>query len=65
MLDSRSDTTSGLKDRLDLKMAAILKISQYFRQVHFGIRYGKIVRNYARKSTFDVDDVTDDVTAWR
>ena len=57
-----SGTTSGLKDRLDLKMAAILKISKYFRYIHFDIRYGQIVRNYARKSNFDVDDVIDDVT---
>ena len=27
--DSTSGTTSGLKDRPDLKMAAILKISKY------------------------------------
>ena len=27
--------------------------------------YGEIVRNYARKSTFDVDGVTDDVKACR
>ena len=44
-------------------MAPILKIPKYFRQVYFGIRYGKIVRNYARKGTFDVDDVTDEGTA--
>ena len=29
--DSTSGTTSGLKDRPDLKMAAILKISKYLR----------------------------------
>ena len=28
---STSGTTSGVKDRPDLKMAAILKISKYFR----------------------------------
>ena len=44
MKDPKFGTSSGLKDRLDLKMAAILKISKYFRQVYFGIRYGKIVR---------------------
>ena len=58
--DSTSGTTSGLKTRPNLEMAAILKISKYLRYVHFDIRYGKIVR-----STFDVDDVTDDVTACR
>ena len=31
MLDSPSGKTSGLKDRLDLKMAAILEISKYLR----------------------------------
>ena len=43
-------------------MVAILKISKYLRQVHFDIRYGKIVKNYHRKSYFDPDDVSDDVT---
>ena len=42
-------------------MAAILKISKYFRKVHFDIRYGKNVQNWPQKSTFYVDDVT----AWR
>ena len=48
-------------------MAAILTISKYFIQIHFDIsRYGKMIRNFARKSNFDVVDVTDDVrTAWR
>ena len=47
-------------------MAAILKISKYFIQIHFDIsRNGKMIRNFARKSTFDVVDVTGDVTAWR
>ena len=46
-------------------MAAILKILKYFRYVRFDIIYGKTVRNFARKITFDVDDVTDEVTAWR
>ena len=36
--------------------------SKYFRYVHFDIRYGKIVKNYPRKSYFDPDDVSDDVT---
>ena len=43
-------------------MAAILKFSKYFRYVHFDIGYGKIVKNYPRKSYFDPDDVSDDVT---
>ena len=46
-------------------MAAILKISKYLGYVHFDIRYGKIIANCLRKSSFDVDDVTDDVTALR
>ena len=46
-------------------MAAILKISKYLGYVHFDIRYGKIIANSLRKSSFDVDDVTDDVTALR
>ena len=49
----------------DIKMAAIWKISKYFRKIQFENRYGKIVRNYPRKSIFNVDDATDDVTAWR
>ena len=60
--DSSSGTTSGLNVRPNLKMAAILKISKYFRQVNFDTRYRKIVRNYPRKGTFDVDDVIDDDT---
>ena len=60
-----SGTTSDLKVRWYLKMTDILKISKYFRKVRFDIRYAKIVRNYLRKSTFDVDDVTDEATAWR
>ena len=44
-------------------MAAILKISKYFREVQFDDKYGKIVRNYPGKSIFNVDDVTDNVTA--
>ena len=63
LYDLTSGTTSGLKTRPNLKMAAILKISKYLRYVHFDIRYGKIVANCPRKSSFDVDDVTDDVTA--
>ena len=47
-------------------MAAILKISKYLIQIHFDIsRYGKMIRNFARKSNFDVVDVTGDVTRWR
>ena len=43
-------------------MAAILKFSKYYRYVHFDIRYGKIVKIYPRKSYFDPDNVSDDVT---
>ena len=46
-------------------MAAIIKILKYLGYVHFDIRYGKIIANCPRKSIFDVDDVTDDVTALR
>ena len=53
MLDS--GTTSGLKDRPGLKMAAVLKISKCFRKVDLDIRYGEIVTNCPRKITFDVD----------
>ena len=63
MFDSIFGTASGLKDRLILKMAAILKILKYFRQINFDFRYGKIVPNYARKIAFHADDVIDDVTA--
>ena len=38
-------------------MAAILKISKYFRQVHFDI-----IANSPRKSMFDASDVIGDVT---
>ena len=44
-------------------MAAILKISKYFRYIHFDVRYEKIVRNYPKKSIFHVDYAIDDVTA--
>ena len=44
-------------------MAAILKISKYFRQVHFDIISEKIIANYPRKSMFDASDVIGDVTA--
>ena len=59
---STSCISSGLKARPDLNMVSILKISKYFRKVHLDNRYGKIFTNYPRKSSFDVDDVTDDVT---
>ena len=52
--------TSGYKAHLDIKMAAIWKILKYFRNVQFANRYGKIVKDYPRKSIFNVDDVTDD-----
>ena len=60
---STSSTSSGLKDRPNLKMAAILKISKYFRQVHFDIISENIIANYPRKSMFDASDVIGDVTA--
>ena len=47
-----------------LKMAAILKILKYQTQLHSGLRYEKIVPNYAEKSFFYGDDVIDDVTGW-
>ena len=58
-------TTSGLKDRPNLKMAAILKISNFSFQVYFDIRYENTVTNCPRKNIFDVDDVIDDVTGDR
>ena len=39
--------------------------SPWFLQVHFDIRYGKTLRNWPPKSTFDVDEVAVNVTAWR
>ena len=63
--DSISGTTSGLKDRPNLKMAAILKIYNFSFQVYFDIRYENTVTNCPRKNIFDVDDVTDDVTGDR
>ena len=54
-----------LKARPNLKMAAILKISKYFRQFDFVRRYEKNVTNYFRNSIFGADDITNDVTAWR
>ena len=63
--DSISGTTSGLKDRLNLKMAAILKISKFSLYVYFDIRYEKTVTNCPRKNILYVDDVIDDVTGDR
>ena len=45
-------------------MAAILKILKYYTQLQFDLRYEKIVPDYAIKSIFHDDDVTDDVTGW-
>ena len=45
-------------------MAAILKILKYEAQLHFDLRYEKIIPNYAMKRIFHGDDVVDDVTGW-
>ena len=60
---SISGTTSGLKARPNLKMAAILKISNFSFQVYFDIKYEKTVTNCPRENIFNVDNVIDDVTA--
>ena len=61
---STSGITSAEKVCRDLKMAAILKILKYQTQLQFDVRCEKIVPNYAIKSVFNDDDVTDDVTDW-
>ena len=35
-----------------LKMATILTILKYYTQLHFHMRYGKMVENYGKKSIF-------------
>ena len=60
---SISGTTSGLKARPNLKMAAILEISNFSFQVNFDIRYEKTVTKCLREIFFYVDNVIDDVTA--
>ena len=61
---STSGITSGKKVCRDLKMAVILKILKYVTQLHFDLRYEKIVPNYAKPRIFHGDDVIDDVTGW-
>ena len=61
---STSGVTSAEKVCRGLKMAAILKILKYWTQLQFDLGYEKIVPNYAIKSIFHDDDVTDDVTGW-
>ena len=46
---STSSTTSGKKVCRELKMAAILKILNYWTQLQFDLRYEKIVPNYVKK----------------
>ena len=60
--DSISGTTSGLKDRPNLNMAAILKILKFSILVYFDIKYGKTIPSCPRKKFFHGDDVIDDVT---
>ena len=60
---STSSITSGKKVCRDPKIAAILK-KKYEMQLHFDLRYVKIVPNYATKSIFHGDNVIDDVTGW-
>ena len=61
---STSGITSGENVCRELKMAAILKILKYQTQLQFDLRYEKIVTNYAIKSTFHDDDITDYVIGW-
>ena len=61
---STSGITSGKKVWRELKMAAILKILKYWRQLQFDIRYENIVPNSAKKRYFHDDDVIDDFTGW-
>ena len=58
---STSSKTTSEKVCRELKMAAILKILNYWTQLEFDFRYEKIVPNYAKKFLF-YDDVIDDVT---
>ena len=51
---STNGITSGKKVCRDLKMAAILKIFKYERQLHFYLIYENIVPNYAKKVFFMV-----------
>ena len=49
---SPSGIISGKKVCRELKMAAILKILKYLRQLQSDLRYEKIVPNFAKKSIF-------------
>ena len=56
---STSGIASGKKKVCrNLKMTAILK---YWTQLQFGLRYEKIISNYAKKN-FNGDDIINDVT---
>ena len=54
--------TSDKKVCRELKMAAIMKILNYWTQLQFDLRYEKIAPNHAKKVFFYDDDVIDDVT---
>ena len=58
---STSGITSSKNACRELKMAAILKIFNYWTHLQFDRRYEKIIPNYAKKIVHD-DDVIDDVT---
>ena len=62
MLYLISGDTYNEKFALISKFRQFKKKSKYLRSVHFDIRYGKIVKNRHRKSYFDADYVSDDVT---
>ena len=49
-----SGITSDKKVCRELKIAAIFLILNYWTQLQFDLRYGKIVPNYAQKSFFVV-----------
>ena len=49
LVSSTSSITSGKKVCSDLKMASILKILKYETQLHFELKYEKIIPNYASK----------------
>ena len=61
---STSGITSVKKVCRDHKMVVILKILKYQTQLHFDLRYEKIVPNHVNKNIFYDDDVIDDVTRW-
>ena len=49
---STSGIISGKKNCREFKMAVILKILKYLKQLQSDLRYEKIVPNFANKSTF-------------